>query len=63
MKNPENYISLLLFMVVTIGLWQGKKRIDSLISGLNHIESDSLKVSYMLAISLEYYRSNIDTAE
>jgi len=63
MKNPKNCISLLLFIVVTIGLGQGKKKIDSLISGLNHIESDSLKVSYMLAISLEYDRSNIDTAE
>ncbi|MDH5368203.1 MAG: hypothetical protein OEW67_14545 [Cyclobacteriaceae bacterium] len=50
-------------MVLTIGLGQGNQRIDSLISGLNHIENDSLKVSYMLAISLKYGRSNIDSAE
>ena len=60
MKNPKNHISLLRFMVVTIGLGQGKKRINSLLGGLNQIESDSLKGSYMLAISLEYDRSNID---
>jgi len=63
MKNPKNHISLLRFMVVTIGLGQGKKRINSLLSGLNHIESDSLKVSFMLAISLEYDRNNIDSSE
>ena len=50
-------------MVVTFGLGQGKKWINSLLSGLNQIESDSLKGSYMLAISLEYDRSNIDSSE
>jgi len=50
-------------MVVTFGLRQGKKRINSLLSGLNHIESDSLKGSFILAISLKYDRSNIDSSE
>ena len=63
MKNPKNHISLLLFMVVTFGLGQGKKWINSLLSGLNQIESDSLKVSFMLAISLVYDRSNVDSSE